>query len=58
MEINKENPLQNEWGPFPFGDGQRILDIRYDVVFKAVFTKDTTESSCILSIFDKSGEKG
>jgi predicted transposase/invertase (TIGR01784 family) len=49
MEINKENPPQNDWGPFFFEDGQRILDIRYDVVFKAVFTKDTTESRTALS---------
>jgi len=49
MKTNKENPPQNEWGPFPFEDGQRILDIRYDVVFKAVFTKDTTESRAALS---------
>jgi len=49
MEIKKENPPQNEWGPFPFGDGKRILDIRYDAVFKAVFTKDTTESRAALS---------
>jgi len=49
MKSNKENPPQNEWGPFPFGDGRRILDIRYDPVFKAVFTKDTIESRGALS---------
>ena len=49
MKTNKENPPQNEWGPFPFGDGRRILDIRYDAVFKAVFTKETKESKAALS---------
>jgi len=44
MKTNKENPPQNEWGPFPFGDGRKILDIRYDAVFKGVFTKDTAKS--------------
>jgi len=34
MQTKDQNPPQNEWGPFPFGDGQRILDIRYDPVFK------------------------
>jgi predicted transposase/invertase (TIGR01784 family) len=49
MKTNKENPPQYEWGPFPFGDGARILDIRYDPVFKAVFTRDTAESRAALS---------
>jgi len=49
MKTNKENPPQYEWGPFPFADGKRILDIRYDPVFKAVFTKDTAESKAALS---------
>ena len=49
MKTNKENPPQNEWGPFPFGDGRRILDIRYDAVFKGVFTKDTAKSRGALS---------
>jgi len=49
MEINKENPPQNEWGPYDFGNGQRIFDIRYDPVFKAVFTRDTEESRKSLS---------
>jgi predicted transposase/invertase (TIGR01784 family) len=49
MRTNKENHPQYEWGPFPFGDGQRILDIRYDAVFKAVFTRDTAESRAALS---------
>jgi predicted transposase/invertase (TIGR01784 family) len=43
-----ENPAQYEWGPFPFGD-RAVLDIRYDPVFKAVFTKETTESRGALS---------
>jgi predicted transposase/invertase (TIGR01784 family) len=49
MKNNKENPPQYEWGPFPFGDGARILDIRYDPVFKAVFTRDTVQSRGALS---------
>jgi hypothetical protein len=49
MKTNNENPARYEWGPFPFGDGARVLDIRYDPVFKAVFTRDTSESRCALS---------
>jgi len=49
METNNQNPTQYEWGPFPFRDGEQILDIRYDPVFKAVFTKDTTTSRGALS---------
>ncbi|WP_461257114.1 Rpn family recombination-promoting nuclease/putative transposase [Treponema sp. R80B11-R83G3] len=49
MEANNQNPAQYEWGPFPFRDGERILDIRYDHVFKAVFTKDTSASRGALS---------
>ena len=49
MKTYKKNPPLNEWGPFSFGDGQRILDIRYDPVFKGVFTKDTAKSRGALS---------
>jgi len=50
MKKEFENPAQNEWGPFPFGDnGARIMDIRYDPVFKAVFTKETPKSRGALS---------
>jgi len=49
MKTNNQNPAQYEWGPFPFEDGKYILDIRYDPVFKAVFTKDTYESRGALS---------
>jgi predicted transposase/invertase (TIGR01784 family) len=49
METSNQNPAQYEWGPFPLGDGRSVLDIRYDVVFKAVFTKDTKESIGALS---------
>jgi len=49
MKTNNQNPTQYEWGPFPFGDGKRILDIRYDPVFKAVFTEDTPKSRIALS---------
>jgi predicted transposase/invertase (TIGR01784 family) len=49
MNNKKESPPQYEWGPFPFGDDKRILDIRYDAVFKGVFTKDTAQSRGALS---------
>ena len=49
MQTKDQNPPKNEWGPYPFGDGQRVLDIRYDPVFKAVFTRDTTQSRAALS---------
>jgi predicted transposase/invertase (TIGR01784 family) len=49
MENNKKNLPQNEWEPFLLGDGRRVMDIRYDPVFKAVFTKDTTEARGALS---------
>jgi len=49
MKTNNQNPAQYEWGPLPFGDWERILDIRYDEVFKAVFTKDTSASRGALS---------
>jgi predicted transposase/invertase (TIGR01784 family) len=57
MKANNQNPAQNKWGthsltgigPFPFGDGVQVLDIRYDPVFKAVFTKDTAKSRGALS---------
>jgi len=49
MEINNQNLAQYEWGPVPFRDGERILDIRYDEVFKAVFTRDTSASRGALS---------
>jgi predicted transposase/invertase (TIGR01784 family) len=48
MESLLKNSTEFAWGPFPFGDG-RILDIRYDPVFKAVFTKDTVKSRGALS---------
>jgi hypothetical protein len=48
MKTENQNPAQYEWGPFPFGD-QTILDIRYDPVFKMVFTKDTAESRLALA---------
>jgi predicted transposase/invertase (TIGR01784 family) len=49
MKMKNQNPAQYEWGPFPFRDGERILDIRYDPVFKAVFTRDTPKSKGALS---------
>ena len=44
MQIKDQNPPQNEWDSIPFGDGKRVMDIRYDPVFKAVFTKETAEA--------------
>jgi len=49
MQIKEQNPPQNEWDSIPFGDGKRVMDIRYDPVFKAVFTKETAESRGALS---------
>jgi predicted transposase/invertase (TIGR01784 family) len=49
MQIKNQNPAQYERGTFPFRDGERILDIRYDPVFKAVFTRDTPKSKGALS---------
>jgi len=49
MKTNNQNPAQYELKPFPFEDGKRILDIRNDQVFKAVFTKGTFESRAALS---------
>jgi len=48
MKKQIENPARYEWGSFPFGD-RAIPDIRYDPVFKAVFTKDTPKSKGALS---------
>jgi hypothetical protein len=44
METNNQKPAQYEWGPFQLKEGVSVLDIRYDPVFKAVFTGDTKES--------------
>jgi len=49
METNIQNPARFEWERFLFGEGAQILDIRYDPVFKAVFTKDTEISKAALS---------
>jgi predicted transposase/invertase (TIGR01784 family) len=49
MKANSQNPARHERGTFPFGEGTRILDIRYDPVFKAVFTRDTSNSRLALS---------
>jgi len=48
MKTEIENPARYEWGSFPFGDGA-VFDIRYDPVFKAVFTKETAKSRSALS---------
>jgi predicted transposase/invertase (TIGR01784 family) len=49
MQMKDQNPPLYVWGPFDFGDKQYIFDIRYDPVFKAVFTKDTAKSKGALS---------
>jgi predicted transposase/invertase (TIGR01784 family) len=49
MKTQIENPAQYERRPFPFGDGRSIPDIRYDPVFKAVFTKETAAARIALS---------
>ncbi|WP_461255132.1 Rpn family recombination-promoting nuclease/putative transposase [Treponema sp. R80B11-R83G3] len=49
MVSNNQNLSQEEWGFFPFEDGTHILDIRYDQVFKAVFTRGTSASRGALS---------
>jgi len=49
METSNQKTAQYEWGPFPLGDGRTVLDIRYDPVFKGVFTKNTAESRGALS---------
>jgi len=49
METSNQKPARYEWGPFPLWDGMSVLDIRYDPVFKAVFTKDTEKSRGALS---------
>ena len=49
METSNQKTAQYEWGPFTLWDGVEVLDIRYDQVFKAVFTKETKESRGALS---------
>jgi len=54
MKASNQNPPQYESHqfvgvPFPFGDGAFIPDIRCDPVFKAVFTRDTSNSRVALS---------
>ena len=49
MQTKNQNPAQFEWSPFLFEVWAHILDIRYDPVFKGVFTKDTAESRTALS---------
>jgi len=49
METSNQKPPRYEWGPFTLWDEIEVLDIRYDAVFKAVFTKDTASSRGALS---------
>jgi len=48
MKNESQNHSQCEWQSL-FKDETKILDIRYDPVFKAVFTKDTEKSRFALS---------
>jgi len=58
MKTNKQDPArrnvtrhkvaQREWEPL-FKNGEQILDIRYDPIFKAVFTRGTVKSRAALS---------
>jgi len=48
MKNEKQNHSQCEWESL-FKDEAKILDIRYDPVFKAVFTKNTEKSRFALS---------
>ncbi|MDR0302310.1 MAG: Rpn family recombination-promoting nuclease/putative transposase [Treponema sp.] len=49
MQTNFQNSAQCGQKPFVFRDDKPILDIRYDNVFKAVFTRDNAESKGALS---------
>jgi len=48
MKTETQIPAHYGWGLFPFGD-RAIPDIRFDPVFKAVFTKETANSRGALS---------
>jgi predicted transposase/invertase (TIGR01784 family) len=49
MQTNFQNSALCWQKPFVFRDDKPILDIRYDNVFKAVFTRDNAESKGALS---------
>jgi predicted transposase/invertase (TIGR01784 family) len=49
MKNSNQKPIRYEWGPFPLREGESVMDIRYDQVFKAVFTKETSLSRGALS---------
>jgi len=49
METSNQNSIQYEWGPYFLEDGKQIFDIRYDYIFKAVFTKEMETSRKSLS---------
>jgi len=48
MENNQFSPGKKA-GPIQFGEAEELLDIRYDGIFKAVFTRDTPASKGALS---------
>jgi predicted transposase/invertase (TIGR01784 family) len=49
METSNQNPAQFERVPFPFENWAQIPDIRYDEIFKAVFTGNNAMSRGALS---------
>jgi predicted transposase/invertase (TIGR01784 family) len=49
MKTSNQKPIRYEWGPFPLREGESVMDIRYDQIFKAVFTKETSLSKGALS---------
>ena len=49
MQNNKQKPNNTKTGPIQFADTDDLLDIRYDNIFKAVFTRETPASKGALS---------
>ena len=49
MQNSKQNPGSAKSGPIQFADTDDLLDIRYDNIFKAVFTRETPASQGALS---------
>ena len=49
MINSQQNSGATKTGTIQFADTDELLDIRYDNIFKAVFTKDTPESKGALS---------
>jgi len=49
MHSSQQNNGDTKAGTIQFADTDDLLDIRYDNIFKAVFTKETPASKCALS---------